>query len=172
MYSEAYSLSLSTRLSLRTRGTVVTLLAETRTFYLGCQNDWRTICADTKLLTIKLPTHVVTLGTGSTDSSLSSSRTTRARETGSTSNTSSTLWDRDWGSQNTWCAGSKWNKYNQWVWYLQENPYYQENHQIRGNPVDRGRKLNVESDENAFSIFIFPWHVKKIWQCDKALSFK
>lgn len=37
MYFETYRLSLGTRLSLRARGTMVTLLAETHTFYLGCQ---------------------------------------------------------------------------------------------------------------------------------------
>lgn len=39
MISEAYRLSLGTRLSLRTRGSVVTLLAETRIFCLDRQNN-------------------------------------------------------------------------------------------------------------------------------------
>lgn len=37
MYLETYRLSLGTRLSLRTRGTMITLLGETHTFYLGRQ---------------------------------------------------------------------------------------------------------------------------------------
>lgn len=36
---ETYRLSLDTRLSLRTRGTMVTLLAERGLFYLGCHNN-------------------------------------------------------------------------------------------------------------------------------------
>lgn len=37
MYFETYRLSLGTRLSLRSRGTMVTLLAETHSLHLCCQ---------------------------------------------------------------------------------------------------------------------------------------
>lgn len=59
-----------------------------------------------KVHTINLSTYIVTLRTRSTNCSLSSSRATGTRETGSTSDTSRALQDRLCGRQNFCFAGS------------------------------------------------------------------
>lgn len=132
--NSTYRLSLWTRLSLRARGTNVSLLAETHTLYLWCHVNLVLYDArDQYLLILKfhlsshqqhvklVSTHIVTLGTWGTNTSLGSSRATSSWETRGTRNTSGTLWNAAVGVSSFQLQDLRIqvSLMDQSVWYLQ-----------------------------------------------------